>query len=243
MTFPGSCPWLLIPTQPTRVWACSWGTLPVELLKLFAQAQGEMKSREFSRVGWKVGNFPGWVSFKENRVVFSLWRCISGGFLHPSSVAHYGTVCKLLPKPQCCGCQEESTPGAEKCPAQSHISPRATASCAYKVNKLQRRWQEVKKMKRRKLKKKAKSCLSKARPKHFPCFTPTTGSQNKAGRTVRMSLAHRDICHGQSLVDHRGGAVHRLSQALEPAPPNVCAQCQGLLSAVCLQFVIGSSMK
>lgn len=103
------------------------------------------------RVGWKVGNFPDWVNFKQNRFVFSLWRCISGGFIHPSSAAGYGTItvpCKLLPSHSAGGIH----PWWEKCPAQSHILPRAIASCAYKVNKHQRRWQEeVKTLKRRKV--------------------------------------------------------------------------------------------
>lgn len=76
---------------------------------------------------------------------------------------------------------------AEKCPAQSHILPRATASCAYKVNKQQRRWQGVEKVKRRKVKKPPKAVWAKQGTSTSHVLPLWQGAKINQGRTVRMS--------------------------------------------------------
>lgn len=117
-----------------------------------------------SALGWSTGwdenfhtgNFPDWVSFKENRVIFSLWRGISGGFTHPSSAAHHGTItvpCKPLPSPRAGAVRRNPPPMGRNVSTDTHFA-QSNCSCACKVNKQQRRWQELKKVERIKVKKK-----------------------------------------------------------------------------------------
>lgn len=56
--------------------------------------------------------------------------------MHPSYAACCGTItvhCKLLPSHSAVVVRSNPPLMGEKCPAQSHILPRASASCAYKV--------------------------------------------------------------------------------------------------------------
>lgn len=90
----------------------------------------------------------------------------------------------------------------------------SSCSCAYKVNKQQRRWQEVKKVERIKVKKKQ---FEQSTPHILP---QQKGARTKQGRTLRMSPTLWDICHRQSLLDHRGGAEQ--AQPGSEASPSKC---------------------
>lgn len=80
--------------------------------------------------------------------------------------------------------------------------------------KQQRRWQEVKKGERIKVKKKQ---FEQSTPHILP---QQKGARTKQGRTLRMSPTLWDICHGQSLLDHRGGAEQ--AQPGSEASPSKC---------------------
>lgn len=208
MTFPGFCPWLLIPTQPTRA-----SEPAAEEHSLCNCLSSWLKHRvgwkfphwEFSRLGQLQGEQSGFQPVKRHFRRFhpSLFCSTSREF--PAS---------LSPAQCCLWLSGGIYPRWGQMSSTDTQFAQSNCSCAYKVNKQQRRWQEVKKGERIKVKKKQ---FEQSTPHILP---QQKGARTKQGRTLRMSPTLWDICHGQSLLDHRGGAEQ--AQPGSEASPSKC---------------------
>lgn len=199
--FPGSCPWLLIPTQPTTASEPSAEEQPPPQYNCFS-------SWHKIRAG-KRKTLPKWLSM-ENRKVSSPWSFQHfGGFTRPSCAAHYGTTRihrEVLPGHSAAGVRRNPPPwerNVQRRPLPGYVLLTAIPGCTYRGKETpekvaKRRWK-----KKRKVLKKKSTPFEQSRAQTLPMFHPYSlhWSQNKSRRVVRMSpicsvSVHRDVCPG-----------------------------------------------